>query len=170
MSTIIFILTSWASMVAQWWRICLLCRRCRTHGFNPWVKKVLWKRKWQPTPIILPGKSREQRSLTGPGVAESQTELSDWQHRHATFSVALLNFICVCGLVTQSCLTICDPTNCSPSGSSIHGIFQARILEGLPFPSPEDFPGPGIKPRSPALQADSLPSELQGRLPWWLRR
>ena len=32
-------------------------------------------------------------------------------------------------LVTQSCSTLCDPTDCSPSGSSVHGIFQARILE-----------------------------------------
>ena len=36
----------------------------------------------------------------------------------------------------QSCLTLCDPMNCSPPGSSVHGILQARILEWLPFPSP----------------------------------
>ena len=35
---------------------------------------------------------------------------------------------------------------------------------GLPFPSPRDLPNPGIKPGSPALQADSLPTELQGKL------
>ena len=34
-------------------------------------------------------------------------------------------------LVTQSCLTLCDPMDCSPSGSSVHGILQARILEGI---------------------------------------
>ena len=39
-----------------------------------------------------------------------------------------------CGLVTQSCPTLCDPTNCSPSGSSIHGILQARILEWIAIP------------------------------------
>ena len=51
-----------------------------------------------------------------------------------------------------------DPMNCILPGSSIHGIFQARILErvaGLPFPSPGDLPNPGIEPGSPALQADS---------------
>ena len=42
-------------------------------------------------------------------------------------------------------------------GSSIHGILQARILEWLPFPSSQDLPNPGIKPMSPALEADSLP-------------
>ena len=53
--------------------------------------------------------------------------------------------------VAQSCPTLCDPVDCSLLRSSIHGIFQARILEGLPFPSPEDLPDPGIEPRSPIL-------------------
>ena len=34
-------------------------------GFNPWVRKIPWKRKWQPTPVFLPGKSDGQRSLVG---------------------------------------------------------------------------------------------------------
>ena len=41
------------SLVAQWGRICLQCRRCRFHS---WVRKILWRRKWQPTPVFLPGK------------------------------------------------------------------------------------------------------------------
>ena len=61
--------------------------------------------------------------------------------------------------VFQSCLTLCDPVDCSPPGSSVHGILQARILERLPFPSPGDLPNPGIEPESPALQADALSSE-----------
>jgi len=48
----------------------------------------------------------------------------------------------------------------SPPGFPVHGILQARYWSGLPFPSPGDLPDPGIKPRSPALQADSLPTEL----------
>ena len=50
--------------------------------------------------------------------------------------------------VAQSCLTLCDPMDHSLSGSSIHGIFQARILEWVPISSPGDLPDPGIKPRS----------------------
>ena len=38
-------------------------RRCRRHSFDPWVGKIPWSRKWQPTPVFLPGKSHEQRSL-----------------------------------------------------------------------------------------------------------
>ena len=41
------------------------CRRCRRLRFNPWVRKIPWRRKWPPTPVFLPGKSHEQRSLTG---------------------------------------------------------------------------------------------------------
>ena len=63
-------------------------------------------------------------------------------------------------LVTQSCPTLCDPMDCSPPDSSVHGILQARILEKVAIPfSRGDLPDPGIKPQSPALQADSLLSE-----------
>ena len=41
------------------------CRRCRRSGFNSWVWKILWKRKWQPTSVFLPGESHGQRSLVG---------------------------------------------------------------------------------------------------------
>ena len=44
-------------------------------------------------------------------------------------------------------------------GSPVHGIFQSGVLEWVPFPSPGDFPDPAIKPGSPTLQADALPSE-----------
>ena len=44
-------------------------------------------------------------------------------------------------------------------GYSVHGIFQARVLEWVAVPSPGDLPNPGIEPRSPALQADALLSE-----------
>ena len=65
-------------------------------------------------------------------------------------------------LVTQLCLTLCDPTDCSSPGSSVHNIFQARIVEWVAMPSsrgssqPRD---PIEAPVSPALQADSLPAE-----------
>ena len=65
--------------------------------------------------------------------------------------------------VAQLYLTLCNPVGCSPTGSSVHGILQARILE-LPFPSPGDLPDPGIKPRSLSLQADTLTSEPAGPL------
>ena len=65
-------------------------------------------------------------------------------------------------LVTQSCPTLCNPMNCSPTGSSVPRILQAGVgvgshsLQGI-------FPMPGIKPGTPALQADSLLSEPPGK-------
>ena len=51
------------------------------------------------------------------------------------------------------------PTFCDPVDYTAHGIPQARILEWIAFPFSRDLPNPEIKPRSPALQADALPSE-----------
>ena len=65
--------------------------------------------------------------------------------------------VLVC-LHAQSRLTLCDPMDCSPPGSSVHGIFQARILAWVAMPSSRDRPNPGIKPTSlmpSALQVDS---------------
>jgi len=48
------------------------CRRLKRHGFDPWVRKIPWRRKWQPTSVFLPGKFLGQRSLAG---------LNPWGHR-----------------------------------------------------------------------------------------
>ena len=50
--------------------------QCRRHGFNPWIRKIPWKRKWQLTPVFLPGKSHGQRSLAGPSPSGHE-ELGD---------------------------------------------------------------------------------------------
>ena len=57
----------------------------------------------------------------------------------------------------------CGTLYCSLPGSSIHGTSRQEYWSELPFPSPGDLPNPGIEPRSPALQADSLPAEPQGK-------
>ena len=49
-----------AFLMAQWQRIHLQCRRL---GLHPWVRKMPWKRKWQPSPVFLPEKSPRQRNL-----------------------------------------------------------------------------------------------------------
>ena len=60
--------------------------------------------------------------------------------------------------VAQLCLTLCVPMD-----YTVHGILQARILEWVVFPSPGDLSNPGIKHRSHALQADSLPAQPPGK-------
>ena len=66
-------------------------------------------------------------------------------------------------LVTQSCLTLCDPWTVAHQASLSMGYSRKEHWSGLPFPSPGDHPNPGIEPRSPALQVDSLPSEPPGK-------
>ena len=53
------------------------CGRCKRHGFNPWLRKIPWRRAWQPTPVFLPGESHGQRSLEGcsPQSLPGQTQL-----------------------------------------------------------------------------------------------
>ena len=68
-----------------------------------------------------------------------------------------------CRSVAKLCLTLCDPMDCSLPGSSVHGILQARILEWVAMSFSRDLSDPGIKPRSHALQADSLLSEPPGK-------
>ena len=73
------------------------------------------------------------------------------------------------GEVTQSCPTLCDPVDCSsghplcdPVDCSPPGSSRRRYWSRLSFPSPGGFPNPGIKPRSPTLEADALTSEPPG--------
>ena len=69
-----------------------------------------------------------------------------------------------CVIVSQSCPTLCDPMDCSPPGSSVHGPFQARILEWVAIYFSRGSSQPRMEPGSPALEVDALPSELLGKL------
>ena len=68
------------------------------------------------------------------------------------------NVLC---LVVQSCPTLCNPMDCSPSGSSVRGDSPGKNTgEG---PPPGDLPNTEMEPRSPASQVGSLPAELPGK-------
>ena len=64
--------------------------------------------------------------------------------------------------VAQLCPSFCKPVDCSPPGSSIHGLLQARILEWVAISFSRESSQPGIEPTSPAMQADALTSEPLG--------
>ena len=66
-------------------------------------------------------------------------------------------------LLTQLCLTLCDPMDCSPPGSSVHGIFQERILEWVAMPSSRGSSQPRDRAQVSALWVDALPSEPPGK-------
>ena len=70
------------------------CRRCRRHGFNPWVGKVPWGRTWHPAPIFSPGKFHGQRSLVdySPwGHKESSTTEYACMHAHMCIAAKWIN-------------------------------------------------------------------------------
>ena len=67
------------------------------------------------------------------------------------------------GLVTKSCLTLVTPWTVACQTPLSTGFSRQEYCSGLPFPSPGDLPNPGIKPRSSALKADALPTELWGK-------
>ena len=68
-----------SNCILMWLRRLSICLQCRRHRFNPWVGKISWRRKWQPTLVFLPGKSMDRGAwrATVHGVAKSQTQLSD---------------------------------------------------------------------------------------------
>ena len=74
--------------------------------------------------------------------------VSSTQHIHVTAAAAAWSL--------QSCPALGHPMDCSPPGSSVRGILQARILEEVAMPSSRGLPDPEFEPGSPALQADSL--------------
>ena len=111
------------------------------------VGNIPWRRKWQPTPVLLPEKSlgRGTWQAVVHGVAQSRTRVK----RLSSSSSYIIWSVCVCVScsslafdiryclnlffltcsVAQSWPTLCHSKDCSPPGSSIHGIFQGRILE-----------------------------------------
>ena len=86
-----------------------MCLQCGRPGFDPWVGKIPWRRKWQSTPVLLPGKSHGERSLVG---------YSPWGRKELDTTERLHS-------------VIYDPMDCSLPGSSLHGIFQAIVLEWI---------------------------------------
>ena len=104
-----------AFQVTQWQRIHLPSRRRKRLSFDPWVRKIPWRRKCQLTPVFLLGKSQTEE-FGGLQSVGSQRVRHDWAAAAAAKSL-------------QSCPTLCDPIDSSPPGSAVPGILQARILE-----------------------------------------
>ena len=76
-----------------------------------------------------------------------------------------MNFISYCGsggLATKSCLTLATPWTVARQAPLSMRLPRQEYWSGLSLPSPGDLPNPGIEPRSPTLQANSFPAELQG--------
>ena len=76
-----------------------------------------------------------RQSWVSPSAVNGQTPTS-FPH------TSVLSIVCCCYLVPKSCLTLCDPMDCSPLGSSVHGILQVNKLEWVATPSSRGFSPP----------------------------
>ena len=101
---------------------------------------------WNTEPVKKPLVSVMITLLENMGV-EDRTEILGGESQY------------VCAKSLQLCLTFCNPMDCRLPGSSVNGIFQARIWSGLLFPSLGDLPDLGIEPTTlttSVLRADSV--------------
>ena len=128
-----------------------------------WVNSESWWRTRRPG---VPQSMWSQR-VGHDGETELNWKLSNHRKQMAILAGFITGFWEV-KVKSFSHVRLCDRMVRSLPGSTIHGISRQEYWSGLPFPSPWDLPDPGIKPASPTLQANSLPSELS-RNPWILR-
>ena len=132
-----------------------------TQGSNPCLpccRQILYQVSHKGSPRIL--KWIAYPFSSGSFQPRNQTGVSCIAGRFFTSWVTLLStlyIVCVHAKSCQWCPTLCDPMGCSPPRLLVHGILQARKLEWIAMPAP------GVEPRSPALQAHSLPCEPPGK-------
>ena len=156
-------------MGLPWWVSVKNLPACqwRRHGFDLWVRKIPWSRKWLHIPVFSTRKSHGQRSLAGYSPRGSK-ESSKTEH---SFCMKVKE------LVAQPCPSLCNPMDWGlPARFLCPGDFPGKNASLRAWNSPGKNTGvgshcflqgnlsdPGIEPRSPALQADSLPSEPPGK-------
>ena len=121
-----------------------------------------WRRKWQPTPVFLPGESQGRESLVSChlwGHTESDTTEVTWQQQQHTYISSLMqkqkSLSCIWLFATPRTVACQAPLSMEFS--------RPEYWSGWLFCSPMDLPNPEIEPRSPTLQADSLLSEPPGK-------
>ena len=102
-----------------WW---LSGKESTCQCFEPWVGKIPWRRRWQSTPVFLPGKFHWQRSLVS---------YSPWGCKRVRYVLVTKQqqYVYAATKSLQSCPTLCHPIDGSPPGSPIPEILQARTLE-----------------------------------------
>ena len=165
-----------ASQVAQWWRTVCQCRRHKGCKFDPWIGKIPWSRKWQPTPIFLRGKFHGERILAGYspwGLKESAMAEHTYTKENVRGTlVKSFQLSCLSGSWLSSVQFSCSVVSNSlrphkpqharpPCPSHTAGVypnpcplslcmefFRQDYWSGLPCPPPGDVPDPGIKPVS----------------------
>ena len=137
---------------------------CGNTGYRPQTLRCIPKEwfQWARTPASTHTaiQCKPPPWLTGGAIA------CQWSPGFHPFPVSLILRPAVSGgggLVAKLCLTLCNPVDCRSPGPSAHGISQTRILEWVAISFSRGLPAPGIESCSPALQEDSLLTELPGK-------
>ena len=122
---------------------------------------IHWRRKWQPTPVFLPGESQGWGSLVdchlwGHTKSDTTEVTQQQQQQHIIHIIKHVLYVCS---VAKLCLTFCNPMDCSLLGSPVQGILQARIPEWVAISSSmgSSLPRDRTSVCLPHWQADSLP-------------
>ena len=93
------------------WASCRICLQCGRPKFDPWVRKIPWRRKWQPVPVFLPGESHGRRSLVGyspRGPKESDmTEPPHFTSLHPAIGYDLSRHACILLILPVICCASC---------------------------------------------------------------
>ena len=137
------------------------CRRHRRRSFNPWFRKIPWKRAWKPTQVFLLGKSHGQRSLVGYSPWGHKRVKHNWATKHVHMHSEPVKSLSHVWLFAS-------PWTVAHQAPPPMGISRQEYWRGVPLPSPGDLPDPGTEPSSRSLQADALPYEPPGTFPHYL--
>ena len=144
---------------------CVYVLSCVQLSATPWIvalqvplsmefsRQERWSWLPFPSPVDLPIPGIEPKSPTW------QADSLPLSHQGSPVAI-LSEWV---SEVAQLYPTLCDPMDCSLQGSSVHEIFQARVLEWVAISFSRDLPNRGTESKSPALQADALPSEPPGK-------
>ena len=91
------------------------CRRCWRCEFDPWIGKIPWRRKWQPTPVFFPGKSHGQRSLPGYSPWDHrESDMTEWLSTHARLrTTASVPCLCLPSQILSGWKTASHPLSLS---------------------------------------------------------
>ena len=135
-------------------------------GFYPWVGKIAWRRKWQPTPVLLPGKSHEWRNLVGHSPWGNK-ELDTTEQLHfLSFSLETMRLITLCWLEIHGYklqgsplhFECPSPFSCQSKSSQWRQRQTKSCLSRIPVPAPA-MPGTQMG----AKQVDAEPKGDEGR-------
>ena len=104
------------------------CRRCWRCGFYPWVRKIPWRTKWQPTRVFLPGESpwtEEPGRLQSMG-SQSWLWLSDYARAHALSQVSFRNSLLILQLTYRGicCICVCSSETRNDLGAPLRGLVE----------------------------------------------